>query len=280
MSQPMISQTKLMVNYIPEQLSLEGMQALFSSAGRIHSCRLVGDRGYGFVEYSGPEEAERARATFDGLNLHGKALRVAFAHVKPDQIQNGTSGCNLYVSGLPPDTCLETVNALFRPFGNITSSRAAHGVAFVRFETRRQAEDAIAGLNGVPMTPGSQPLTVKFALRTPVQGKGSQRFNPMAMVHPMPLLAMPAAGEPPRTTVYVYNIGDDTDELALWQLFGPYGAIDSIKVIKDAETKKNRGFAFVNMRDHEEAARAIRALDGYALNGQVLSVSFKTHKKK
>lgn len=297
-----------MVNFIPEQLSQEGLQSLFGSAGRVHSCRLVANRGYGFVEFTGPEEAERARAAFDGLNVHGKILKVAFALLNPEPSRR-IDECNLYVTNLSTDTSLETLNALFRPSGAITNSRVAHGVGFVRFETRKQAEDAIARLNGVSIAVGAPPLTVKFALKggsgastplstvpprppqpvlvggkaLPFLTKGTQRYNPMAAAgHALPLLlaepvSVAAAG---RTTVYVYNIGDEIDELALWQLFGPYGAIDSIKVIKDAETKKNRGFAFVNMRDYEEAAQAIRALNGYTVNGQVLSVSFKTQKRK
>lgn len=359
-----VSPTKLMVNYIPELMTRDMMYALFSAMGKIESCKLIANRGYGFVEYEKHEDAEKARAAFNGLLMQGKTLKVSFALLNPENkvSHKPDTESNLYISNLPPDMTLERLNSLFSPFGNITNSRVSQGIGFVCYENRPQAEEAIKHMNGQTPIPGAGAIVVKFANKpsanknaprpTPRVGvgatplayngatavfngttpaafngtnlsaafgtrpaafapgfpqaspppllpspgkalpfinKGQQRFNPMAATNhtPLPLLGAPASpvpllGAPPaphQTTVYVYNIGEDTEELALWQLFGPYGAIDSIKVIKDPETKKNKGFAFVNMREYDEAAMAIQALNGYTLNGQVLSVSFKTQKR-
>lgn len=361
-----VSPTKLMVNYIPELMTRDMMYALFSAMGKIESCKLIANRGYGFVEYEKHEDAEKARAAFNGLLMQGKTLKVSFALLNPENkaSHKPDTESNLYISNLPPDMTLERLNVLFGQFGNITNSRVSQGIGFVCFEQRLMAEDAIKQMNGSTPIPGSGSIVVKFANKPnsnkipprpstrvgvaaaplaayngaaaavfnggtptafngtslsaafgarpaafapgfpqaspppllpspgkalPFINKGTQRFNPMAASNhsPLPLLGAPASplpllGAPPaphQTTVYVYNIGEDTEELALWQLFGPYGAIDSIKVIKDPETKKNKGFAFVNMRDYDEAAMAIQALNGYTLNGQVLSVSFKTQKR-
>ncbi|XP_028175509.1 ELAV-like protein 1 [Ostrinia nubilalis] len=359
-----VSPTKLMVNYIPELMTRDMMYALFSAMGKIESCKLIANRGYGFVEYEKHEDAEKARAAFNGLLMQGKTLKVSFALLNPENkvSHKPDTESNLYISNLPPDMTLERLNALFGQFGNITNSRVSQGIGFVCYESRQQAEEAIKHMNGQTPIPGAGAIVVKFANKpsanknaprpTPRVGvgatplayngaaavfngaapaafngtnlsaafgarpaafapgfpqaspppllpspgkalpfinKGQQRFNPMAAANhtPLPLLGAPASpvpllGAPPaphQTTVYVYNIGEDTEELALWQLFGPYGAIDSIKVIKDPETKKNKGFAFVNMREYDEAAMAIQALNGYTLNGQVLSVSFKTQKR-
>ncbi|XP_023941662.2 ELAV-like protein 1-B isoform X1 [Bicyclus anynana] len=349
-----VSPTKLMVNYIPELMTRDMMYALFSAMGKIESCKLIANRGYGFVEYEKHEDAEKARNAFNGLLMQGKTLKVSFALLNPENkaSHKPDTESNLYISNLPPDMTLERLNALFGQFGHITNSRVSQGIGFVCYESRQQAEDAIAHLHGQMPAPGAGALAVKFAnkpgakLRAraaapppyngavfngaapafngpglgaafgarpaaafapgfpqaspppllpspgkalPFVTKGQQRFNPMAATNhsplpligapasPVPLLGAPAA--PHQTTVYVYNVGEDAEELTLWQLFGPYGAIDSIKVIKDPETKKNKGFAFVNMREYDEAAMAIQALNGYTLNGQVLSVSFKTQKR-
>lgn len=342
-----VSPTKLMVNYIPELMTRDMMYALFSAMGKIESCKLIANRGYGFVEYERHEDAEKARAAFNGLLMQGKTLKVSFALLNPENkaSHKPDTESNLYISNLPPDMTLERLNALFGRFGQITNSRVSQGIGFVCYESRQQAEDAIAHLNGQTPLPGAGPIAVKFAnkpgakagraraavplayngaavfngaapafsnglgLRAafapgfpqaspppllpspgkalPFVTKGQQRFNPMAASNhsPLPLLGAPASPVPllgapaAQTTVYVYNVGEDTEELTLWQLFGPYGAIDSIKVIKDPETKKNKGFAFVNMREYDEAAMAIQGLNGYTLNGQVLSVSFKTQKR-
>lgn len=358
-----VSPTKLMVNYIPELMTRDMMYALFSAMGKIESCKLIANRGYGFVEYETHEDAEKARAAFNGLLMQGKTLKVSFALLNPENkvSHKPDTESNLYISNLPPDMTLERLNNMFIQFGNITNSRVSQGIGFVCYETRQQAEDAIHQMNGQTPIPNAGPIVVKFAnkpnlnknVQRPIQrigmsatpiayngaaavfngttqafngtnlsaafgtrpapfppgfpqaspppllpspgkalpfiNKGTQRFNPMAATNhtPIPLLGAPASPVPllgtsaalHQTSVYVYNIGEDTEELALWQLFGPYGAIDSIKVIKDPETKKNKGFAFVNMREYDEAAMAIQALNGYTLNGQVLSVSFKTQKR-
>lgn len=361
-----VSPTKLMVNYIPELMTRDMMYALFSAMGKIESCKLIANRGYGFVEYEKHEDAEKARAAFNGLLMQGKTLKVSFALLNPENkvSHKPDTESNLYISNLPPDMTLERLNVLFGQFGSITNSRVSQGIGFVCFETRLQAEEAIKHMNGASPITGAGAIVVKFANKPnsnkipprpttrvgvaatplaayngaaaavfngntptafngtnisaafgarpaafapgfpqaspppllpspgkalPFINKGTQRFNPMAATNhtPLPLLGAPASplpllgapSAPHQTTVYVYNIGEDTEELALWQLFGPYGAIDSIKVIKDPETKKNKGFAFVNMRDYDEAAMAIQALNGYTLNGQVLSVSFKTQKR-
>ncbi|KAH9639122.1 hypothetical protein HF086_018190 [Spodoptera exigua] len=359
-----VSPTKLMVNYIPELMTRDMMYALFSAMGKIESCKLIANRGYGFVEYEKHEDAEKARAAFNGLLMQGKTLKVSFALLNPENkvSHKPDTESNLYISNLPPDMTLERLNSLFSQFGVITNSRVSQGIGFVCYETRPQAEEAIKHMNGQSPIPAAGAIVVKFANKPnanknaprptprvavgaaplayngatavfngttpaafngtnlsaafgarpaafapgfpqaspppllpspgkalPFINKGQQRFNPMAATNhtPLPLLGAPAspvpllgaAPTPHQTTVYVYNIGEDTEELALWQLFGPYGAIDSIKVIKDPETKKNKGFAFVNMREYDEAAMAIQALNGYTLNGQVLSVSFKTQKR-
>ncbi|KAL0197127.1 hypothetical protein M9458_005667, partial [Cirrhinus mrigala] len=72
--------------------------------------------------------------------------------------------------------------------------------------------------------------------------------------------------------IFVYN-------LVLWQLFGPFGAVTNVKVIRDFTTNKCKGFGFVTMTNYDEAAMAIASLNGYRLGDRVLQVSFKTSKQ-
>uniref|UniRef100_A0A8C3PHD0 RRM domain-containing protein n=1 Tax=Calidris pygmaea TaxID=425635 RepID=A0A8C3PHD0_9CHAR len=63
------------------------------------------------------------------------------------------------------------------------------------------------------------------------------------------------------------------------ELFGPFGAVTNVKVIRDFATNKCKGFGFVTMTNYEEAAMAIASLNGYRLGDRVLQVSFKTSKQ-
>lgn len=78
--------------------------------------------------------------------------------------------------------------------------------------------------------------------------------------------------------IFIYNLGQDADEAILWQMFGPFGAVVNVKVIRDFNTNKCKGFGFVTMTNYEEAAMAIHSLNGYRLGDKILQVSFKTSK--
>lgn len=79
--------------------------------------------------------------------------------------------------------------------------------------------------------------------------------------------------------IFVYNLSPEADESVLWQLFGPFGAVTNVKVIRDFTTNKCKGFGFVTMTNYDEAAMAIASLNGYRLGDRILQVSFKTSKQ-
>jgi ELAV like protein 2/3/4 len=77
--------------------------------------------------------------------------------------------------------------------------------------------------------------------------------------------------------IFVYNLAPETEENILWQLFGPFGAVQNVKVIRDLQTNKCKGFGFVTMTNYDECLVAIQSLNGYTLGNRVLQVSFKTN---
>lgn len=79
--------------------------------------------------------------------------------------------------------------------------------------------------------------------------------------------------------LFVYNLTPDTEENVLWQLFGPFGAVQSVKVVRDPATNKCKGYGFVTMTNYDESLVAIAANNGYQLGGRVLQVSFKKSKQ-
>jgi RNA recognition motif-containing protein len=73
--------------------------------------------------------------------------------------------------------------------------------------------------------------------------------------------------------IYVANISFKATESELKALFENYGAVDSVKIIKDRETQKSRGFGFVEMPVESEGESAISALNGFAFAGRELAVN-------
>lgn len=78
--------------------------------------------------------------------------------------------------------------------------------------------------------------------------------------------------------IFVYNLAPETEENILWQLFGPFGAVQNVKIVRDYQTQKCKGFGFVTMSNYEEAVMAINSLNGFTLGNRILQVSFKTNR--
>lgn len=73
--------------------------------------------------------------------------------------------------------------------------------------------------------------------------------------------------------LYVGNMSFQTTESDLRALFEPFGELGEIHVATDRETGRARGFAFVEVNDDEQAAKAIAALNGKDVGGRALNVN-------
>jgi len=62
--------------------------------------------------------------------------------------------------------------------------------------------------------------------------------------------------------IFVSNISFKVREQALAELFSTYGEVTSVRIIKDKETKRSKGYGFVEMANDAEANAAINALNG------------------
>ncbi|KAK3860703.1 hypothetical protein Pcinc_033256 [Petrolisthes cinctipes] len=75
--------------------------------------------GYGFVNYVRQDDAERAINQLNGLRLQNKTIKVSYARPSSEAIK----GANLYVSGLPKSMTQQDLEAMFRAYGSIITSR-------------------------------------------------------------------------------------------------------------------------------------------------------------
>ena len=73
--------------------------------------------------------------------------------------------------------------------------------------------------------------------------------------------------------IYVGNLSRQVTEEKLRSLFGQFGTVTSVKLIKDKFTGSPKGFAFVEMGTAAEAQQAITELNGQEVEGQRLRVN-------
>src|SRR3989440_9033907 len=73
--------------------------------------------------------------------------------------------------------------------------------------------------------------------------------------------------------LFVGNMSFHTTESELTELFKPFGQVTRVHLVMDRETGRARGFAFVEMPNDDEAAKAIAGLDGKELGGRTLKVN-------
>lgn len=75
------------------------------------------------------------------------------------------------------------------------------------------------------------------------------------------------------SSIYVGNLPYSCTEQDLEEAFSAFGEVKSVSFVKDRETKRFRGFGFVEMPNANEAAEAIEGMNGYEMDGRELRVS-------
>ena len=75
------------------------------------------------------------------------------------------------------------------------------------------------------------------------------------------------------TKLYVGNLPYETTETDLQALFEKAGQVASVNVMRDRDTGRGRGFAFVEMTSAAEADAAISQLDRQPYAGRNLTVN-------
>jgi cold-inducible RNA-binding protein len=73
--------------------------------------------------------------------------------------------------------------------------------------------------------------------------------------------------------LYIGNLSYDTTEDGLREKFAQAGTVISIDVIKDRDTGRMKGFAFITMSNQEEAENAIKMFNGKTLDNRELKVN-------
>lgn len=98
-------ESKLYVGNLPYSMSEGDLQTMFGQAGVVKSVQIIKDRdtgrskGFGFVEMSSQEEAQKAISMFNGREVDGRALTVNIARPKEERGPGGGGERRSYGGG-------------------------------------------------------------------------------------------------------------------------------------------------------------------------------------
>ena len=73
--------------------------------------------------------------------------------------------------------------------------------------------------------------------------------------------------------MYVGNLSYDATDSDIRELFEAHGTVSDVFIVKDRESGRPRGFAFVSMETPEEMNAAIEGLNGEEFAGRALTIN-------
>ncbi len=73
--------------------------------------------------------------------------------------------------------------------------------------------------------------------------------------------------------LYVGNLSFNTEEQQIEQLFATLGEVSSVRLIRDRDTGRSRGFGFVEMATEAQGKAACEQLDQRDFEGRRLTVN-------
>ncbi|KAH7429966.1 hypothetical protein KP509_09G075800 [Ceratopteris richardii] len=150
------------------------------------------------------------------------------------------------------DSSIETLalDDTFSAFGPILSCKVAidnngqsKGHGFVHFEQESSAQNVIEKVNGMVLCDKQVYVGPFIRRQAREKDSGNSRFN----------------------NVFVKNLSEITTDEDLRKIFGVHGTITSAVIMRDADGK-SKCFGFVNFDRPEDAAKAVKALNGTIFN--------------
>jgi len=73
---PEMETSRLYVGNLTYSVTEKQLEELFSQYGDVKSVKIIGDKGFGFVEMGSPEEAEKAKEALNETVFVGRTMRV------------------------------------------------------------------------------------------------------------------------------------------------------------------------------------------------------------
>jgi len=246
---------EVFIGKIPRDCFEDELIPVLRTIGDIHELRLMMDfsgttRGFGFVSYFKPEDANKAVAELNNFEIRpGKKIGVCLS------IDN----CRLFIGGIPK---MKSRQEIMDEMSNITEDvvdvivypsvidkQKNRGFAFVEYKTHRAAA---------------------MARRRLIPGKINLWGNSVAVDWAEPELEVPKEVMGQVRILYVRNLMLTTSEDTLRNIFAKAADCDESTIER---VKKMKDFAFIHFKEREEALKAMENLNNTEIEGSSVEVT-------
>eukprot|EP01101_Sappina_pedata_P008431 TRINITY_DN4662_c0_g1_i1.p1 TRINITY_DN4662_c0_g1~~TRINITY_DN4662_c0_g1_i1.p1 ORF type:complete len:567 (+),score=122.21 TRINITY_DN4662_c0_g1_i1:117-1703(+) len=179
-------------------------------------------------------------------------------------LKTQTTSNVLWIGNIGPDITEEMLLDEFGYYGTLNDVRILRDsyCAFINFQKIEDAEVAKEYMDEKQL--GKQKIAVKYRFQNDQKNamRSSAGYDP----------ARDANGSfalnPVAPSLWVGNLSEDVDSLALENVFGRYGPVDSVRLIS------NKRCAFVNFQEQAHAQAALHGLQGTQLGQMNIKINF------
>ncbi|KAK4492393.1 hypothetical protein RD792_003198 [Penstemon davidsonii] len=266
------------------------LRSWFSHTGDVLSIKVIRNKitgqpeGYGFVEFTSHQVAERILQSYNGAQIPGTELtfRLNWASfgIGEKRIDGGPEH-SIFVGDLAPDVTDYLLQETFR--GNYPSVRGAKvvtdpntgrskGYGFVKFADEMERNRAMVEMNG--MYCSTRPMRISAATPKKTTPGVQQPYAaaPKAIypapVYTTPVQTVPVDNDPNNTTIFIGNVDPNVTEEELRQIFLQFGEIVYVKI------PASKGCGFVQFSARTSAEESIQRMQGAVIGQQVVRLSW------
>ncbi|XP_020243055.1 polyadenylate-binding protein 2-like [Asparagus officinalis] len=222
----------------------------FKEVVSVRVCRDITTRrslGYAYVNFTNPNDAARALDMLNFTPINNKAIRIMYSNRDPST--RTSAAANIFIKNLDKSIDNKALHDTFSAFGNVLSCKIAtdasgqsKGYGYVQFDQEEAAQNAIDKLNGMALNDKVVyvgPFLRKQERENTADNESKEKFS----------------------NVFVKNLSESTTEEDLSKVFAEFGQLTSTIVMKE-DDGKSKCFGFVNFLNPDDAARAVKELNG------------------
>jgi len=253
-----IKNANLYIAGLPPTVDEDKLSILFNPFGQIITHKVLynpdgSSRGVGFVRFDKRSEAQAAIDAMNGKSLDGATVPLSVKFAIPPAVKNLNQALGVNIAQNPVAAA-----AMMAAGGgrnqNVRFSPMASG-------SGNNPQGVVGMMAAAAAAQQSLQTPIQNALSGPLDQTG-RSMGPWC--------------------VYVYGLQPTASEVTLYQLFAPFGAILSVRLMRDLTKSEQhcKGYGFVNFLNYADAHKAVMQMNNFLYEEKFLQVSFKSSRNQ